>query len=128
VERQRHVLERRQRGQQVEELEDEADLVAPDECALVVGQPAQAPAVDGDFTRARAVEAADEVEKLSTCRNRTAPRWTPSRRDRCEGDVLERRNLLLSVEALETPDSWIIRRFSVLCPRFSGSHAQSTEN
>ena len=63
VQRQADVLEARQRRQQVEELEDEADLVAPHARQLVVGQAGERFAVDADLAGRRAIEAADRVEQ-----------------------------------------------------------------
>ena len=53
VQRQADVLEARQRRQQVEELKDEADLVAPDARQLVVGQAGERLAVDADLAGGR---------------------------------------------------------------------------
>src|SRR5829696_6216890 len=60
VQRQADVLERRQRRQQVEELEDEPDLVAADSGQLIVGEAGERFAVDADLSRSRAVEPADQ--------------------------------------------------------------------
>ncbi len=45
------VFDARQRGQQIEELENESDLVAAQARQFVVGKPAQPAAVDFDFAR-----------------------------------------------------------------------------
>ena len=58
VQRQADVLEARERRQQVEELEDEADLVAADSRQLVVGETAERFAVDADFAGVAVVFAA----------------------------------------------------------------------
>src|SRR5258707_354166 len=55
--------DRRQRRQQVEELEDEADLVAADSREVVVGQPGERFAVDADLAGRGTVEAADQIEE-----------------------------------------------------------------
>ena len=89
---------------------------------------AEALAVDVDLARGRPVEAADQVEQ-----RRLAGAGRPDDRHHlaaidAEGDVVERRDLLLPSKCLETPESSIIKEDSVLGSRFSGSHAQSTEN
>jgi hypothetical protein len=63
VKRQAHILDARERREQVEELEDEADLVAPDPGQLIVRQPGERLAVDADLPGGRAIEPADEVEE-----------------------------------------------------------------
>ena len=63
MQRQADVFEARQGRQQVEELEDEADLVAPHARQLIVGQAGERFAVDADLAGGRAVEAADQIEQ-----------------------------------------------------------------
>ena len=70
VQRQADVLEARQGRQQVEELEDEADLVAADAGQRVVRQAAQGFAVDGDDAGGGAIESAEQVEQRGLSRAR----------------------------------------------------------
>jgi hypothetical protein len=63
MERQRHVLARRQRGEEVEELENEPDLFAAQAREGVVVEAARVGAVDQDRPFRRPVEAADDVEQ-----------------------------------------------------------------
>jgi hypothetical protein len=60
---QRHVLLCVEGGQQVEELEDEADAVAPQLGERPVVEPLERPAADGERPGARRVQRADEVEQ-----------------------------------------------------------------
>src|SRR5262249_37876751 len=69
VQRQADVLETRERRQQVEELEDEADLVATDLRQVVVGKPVERLAVDEDRSRRRRVEGADYDEQRRIARS-----------------------------------------------------------
>src|SRR2546423_15700153 len=64
------VLERRQRRQEVEELEDESDFVAPHSGQLVVWQSGQRRAVDDNFSGGWTIEAADQVEERRLARAR----------------------------------------------------------
>jgi hypothetical protein len=50
-------------GEEVKELEDEADFVAADAGEVVIGEPGEADAVDGDMAGGGGVESADEVEE-----------------------------------------------------------------
>jgi hypothetical protein len=63
VQRQRYVLQARQGRQEVEELEDEADLVPPDRRQPVVSQAREARAIHDDLAGGRAIERANEVEE-----------------------------------------------------------------
>ena len=98
MQRQADVLEARERRQQVEELEDEADLVAPDPRQVVVGQAAERFAVDADLAGGRAIEAADQVEQ-----RRLAGAGRPDDRDHLaardrQRDVVERDDVALAFE------------------------------
>ena len=61
--RQRDVLERVERGHQVEGLEDEADLVAAQLRELAVLEAPDLDAVDGDAPRCRVVQAGEDVHQ-----------------------------------------------------------------
>ena len=74
------VLERRELRQQVMELVDEADIVAADRGALVVGQPAAGAAGQDRRRRRRAAPAGRRCAAASTCRRPTARPAPPSRR------------------------------------------------
>src|SRR5688500_18171147 len=63
MQRQADVLETGQRRQQVEKLEDEADLVAAQSREVVVGEPVERLAVQGHTPGGGVVEGAREVEK-----------------------------------------------------------------
>src|SRR5215813_1135692 len=65
---QHHVFERRQIGNQVELLEDEADLFCPETIELRSGEVAEIVAVDEDVSRAGAIEAADEIYQRGLAR------------------------------------------------------------
>src|SRR5439155_1034690 len=62
-ERESDVLLGRVCGQEVEELEDDPDLPAPEHRDLVVSHPREHSAVDSDLPRARLIESADQVEE-----------------------------------------------------------------
>src|SRR5438477_5544593 len=57
------VLQRGQRRDQVEELEDEADVLAPVERELVLAAFGQTSTADKDFSGGRPVEAAQELKQ-----------------------------------------------------------------
>ena len=57
------VLHAGQRGQEIEELEDEADLVAAQAGEVVVGQVGDGLAVDADLAGAGTIEPADQIEE-----------------------------------------------------------------
>jgi hypothetical protein len=63
VEGQGHVLQAGERGQEVEELEDEADLVAPQAGKGIVGKADDRLAVEADLARGGAIQPADQVEE-----------------------------------------------------------------
>src|SRR5438876_11500103 len=63
MKRQAHVLDRRQRRQQIEELKDEPDLVSPDPGQLIVGEAGESLAVDSHLARGRSIETTDQVEE-----------------------------------------------------------------
>src|SRR5450755_1843787 len=63
VQGQGHVLHAGERGQEIEELEDETDFVAPETGERVVGEPGDGLAVDADLASGRAVQAADQIEE-----------------------------------------------------------------
>src|SRR4029077_517903 len=98
VQRQTDVLEGRERGQQVEELKDEPDLVAPHFRQLVVGQPGKRGAVDADLAGGRAIETADEIEEggfAGAGRADDRDQLTAGNR---EGDVVEGDDVALAGE------------------------------
>ena len=70
MERQPDVLEARKRRQEIEELKDEADLVAPHAREIVVREAVEDLAVHGHRAGGRAVEAADEIEQRRFPRSR----------------------------------------------------------
>src|SRR5437763_602714 len=61
--RQHHVLDDRERGQELEELEDEADRSAPPGRELRLVHPIDLGAGDAHRTTGRAVEPAEEIEQ-----------------------------------------------------------------
>jgi hypothetical protein len=63
VERKADVLDAGERRQQVEELEDEADLVPPHSGQVIVGQVGEAFPVDADLTGGWPIESADEIQE-----------------------------------------------------------------
>ncbi len=63
VQRNGDVFEAIERGQQIEKLKNEPDLVAAQARQLVVGKAAQPAAIDFDFAGGRRVEAADQVQQ-----------------------------------------------------------------
>ena len=69
VQREADVFERRQRRQQVEELEDESDLVAAHPRQVVVGEAGERLAVDAHTAGGRTVESADEIEERRLARS-----------------------------------------------------------
>jgi len=68
VERHGDVLDATERGQQVEELKDEPDLVAPNPGQAVIVKAVEALAVDFNPARRRPVERTDEVEQCGFSR------------------------------------------------------------
>jgi hypothetical protein len=62
-ERQDDVLLRRQHREEVEELEDEADLLAPEHGQLLVGEPPDLDAVEDDASAGRAIEPSHDVHQ-----------------------------------------------------------------
>jgi hypothetical protein len=70
VQRQGHVLEAGQAGEQIEELKDEADLVAADGSQLVIREAAQDLAVEGNAAGGRRVESTNQVEQGGLARSR----------------------------------------------------------
>ncbi len=67
-ERQARVLGCREDGQEVEELEDEADLSAADEREFIVRDAVERSVVDEDFSGCGLVEPADEVQERTLSR------------------------------------------------------------
>ena len=100
MQRQPDVLETGERRQQVEELEDEADLVPPHSRQIVVGETREQLAVDPHVARACGVEAADEVEQRGLAGSRRPDdRHHLAAIDR-QRDVVERDDAALAVELL----------------------------
>src|SRR5262245_20301324 len=98
MQRQPDVFDAGKRRQQVEELKDEADLVATDPRQLIVRQAAERFVVDADRSGGRPVEAADQVEERGL-----AGAGRPDDRDHFtagngEGDVLESGDVSLALE------------------------------
>ena len=63
MQRQRHVFQAIQGRQQVEELEDEADLVAPKTREIVIRDFTKTPAFDSNLAGSGPVEATNEVQE-----------------------------------------------------------------
>ena len=63
AQRQRDVLGRGQRGEEVEELEDDADVVAAERRALLVGERVHVDALDLDRSLVGRLEAAEHVQE-----------------------------------------------------------------
>src|SRR6185436_3354808 len=98
VQRQPHVLQRAQRRQQVEELEDEADLVAADAGQLVVAEAGERLAVDAHLAGGRAIEPADQVQQRRFAgARRSNDRDHLAARDG-EGDAVERDDVAFAAE------------------------------
>ena len=79
MQRQRDVLQARQRRQQVEELEDESDLVAPHARQLVVAEFRKRLPVQLDLALSRPVQPADQVQQGRFPGARRPHDATPSR-------------------------------------------------
>ena len=60
---QEHVLQRREAGQQVEVLEDVADLLGPEAVALGLGEQGDVPLADPDLARVGTADARDHVQQ-----------------------------------------------------------------
>ena len=63
VQRERDILERIQRRQQVEKLKDKTDLVATHAREVIIREFAQILAVDSNLSRGRPVQTADQVQQ-----------------------------------------------------------------
>ena len=63
LQRQKQVLQHRQRRQQIEELEDEADVATPEERPVSLGLTHQIDTCDPDLTLVGQIDAADQVEQ-----------------------------------------------------------------
>ena len=63
MQRERHILDRAESRKQIEELENEADFVAPHQGELGIVHTGERTAIDHDFSRRRPVERADEIEQ-----------------------------------------------------------------
>ena len=101
LQRQEDVLARVEDRQQVEELEDEADVVAAQLGELAVVEPGEVDAVDHDRARGRAVEAGEDVHQRRLARARRAhDRGQPAGRE-LDRDAVERghRGLALAEDA-----------------------------
>src|SRR5690606_18109778 len=72
VQRQQQILERRQGGDEIEELEYEADAAAAQPRQPVLGQPRQRFARDAHLATARAIQPADDVEQRALAGARAA--------------------------------------------------------
>src|SRR5262249_43742758 len=70
--RNKYVLERRQRRNEMEELKHEPDLLAPQLCECILPEPRNVHIVEEDLTAGRRVEARDEAKQ----RGLAAARWT----------------------------------------------------
>ena len=82
VERQHGVLERRQRRQQLEELEDDPDVRAPPDGQLLLAHLVETLPVDRDLPRRRPVDPGDQVED----RRLAAPRRADDRHHLARAD------------------------------------------
>ena len=87
---QSHVLLDGEHGNQVEELEHEADPPAPEERELVVAQGRQRRAVHHDLTRGGRVEAAHEMEQGGLPGSRRSHDGEEAPGGHVEGDAVER--------------------------------------
>ena len=103
LQRQEDVLARVEDRQQVEELKDEADVVAAQLGELAVVEPGEVDAVDHDRARGRAVEAGEDVHQGRLARARRAhDRRQPAGRE-LDRDAVERghRGLALAEHAAQ---------------------------
>ncbi len=78
------IAHRGERGQQVEALEDEADLVTAHLGTLAVGELREVYAVDVDGAAGGVGEAAEDVEKSRFAGARRGQRWRRTRRVRLQ--------------------------------------------
>ena len=100
MQRQPDVLETRQRRQQIEELKDESDLVAPHPGQRLVGQAAERFAVDADVAGGRPIETANQIEQRRLAgAGRSDDRHHLAARNG-QGDVVERGHLAFAGELL----------------------------
>jgi len=109
VERQGDVFDAGERGEEVEELEDEADFVAAEAGEVVIGEVGDGLAVDTDFPGGGTVEAADEVEEVDFPEPEGPTMETISPRAICRSTESRATTCLLPLKCLETPERAIIR-------------------
>ena len=88
--RQHHVLERRQVGDQVELLEDEADLLGAEAVQLGVGERGHVLAFEIDLARGGAVQAADQIHQRGLPRARGTHHRQPLAGLDVQRDIVER--------------------------------------
>ena len=88
LQRQHHVLDRRQRRDQVKALKDEADMPRAHGCTAVLVERRQLGAVEPDPPGARLVEPGEQRQQAWICRRRTRRRWRRFLRRRSAGRLL----------------------------------------
>ena len=124
--RQGDVLLDAQAGEQVEELEDEAQLAAPEERNLVVRQDADAGAIDEYLAARHAIETADQVQQRALTRAAGPSDHAELPRRQLEVNAVQGPHLLASLSKdfcdLLDPDHGILLRHP---PRVSGPPGSS---
>ena len=111
LERQHHVLERVQVAEQLEALENEADLGGTDGSALVLADREQVDAIEADGSRRRRVEPGDQREQRALARPRCADDGDRALSGQGEIDLVENRQragrvLHALAEALDGDDGF----------------------
>src|ERR1035437_2773212 len=98
MQRRRYIFEARQRRQQIEKLENEADFVAPYACQVVIAQGRQSRAVDLDLALDRVIQRADQVQHGRFARAGRPDNGHHFAAPDGQVDVLQRGHLPLAVE------------------------------
>jgi hypothetical protein len=96
LDRQQHVLARRQVAEELEALEDEADLLAAEQGEAVLRHRLDGSAVDQDLSRGRAVEAGHQGEEGRLAAPRGAENGDEVTRPDRQVDVVQDGQLALS--------------------------------
>jgi hypothetical protein len=96
-------------GQQVEELENEADLLAAQTRQVVVGKLAHAPAIDANLTRCRPIQTANQIQQRRLAGTGRPHDKTISPRAISRSIRSRAVTWRLPLSSLETPVSEIIR-------------------
>jgi hypothetical protein len=94
VQRRFNVFLRRKRGDQVERLEDDADLVVADTRQLRLAQLGDVHAVNDDLPRCRGVQPGDDAQQRRFARSGRPRERDPRAAQHVERDAVEDRNLL----------------------------------